>query len=181
MIATSGGAPARAQPNSRRRGAGSTVSVHHRKPPVTTIPVRKFARCADAVCASAASFAKVPPSTGSLRMHVLVQIGLVVLFIGVALLRLCRIRAGSPSSRYIGAGGGRASGIAGWPWQAAAQRTVGVQAAARCYSLPDDILRLRAYELLPVPLAFGIFVALGAAGCVAGADPERGVSWPTRR
>ncbi len=103
-----------------------------------------------------------------LRMHVLVQIGLVVLFIGVALLLRYAVDQGwlSIEIRHIGAAvGGVALGMAGWA----------VRVRRRSYGLALEggglaILYLtafsafRVYNLLPAPVAFGIFVALGAIG-----------------
>ncbi len=138
-------------------------------PPATTIPV--FASPAAptrSVRKVAAGIAKVPLIDWFLRMHVLVQIGLVVLFIGVALLLRYAVDQGwlSIEIRHIGAAvGGVALGIVGWA----------VRRRRRSYGLALEggglaILYLtafsafRVYDLLPAPLAFGIFVALGAIG-----------------
>ena len=138
-------------------------------PPVTTIPVFvPPAAPTRSVRKAAASFAKVPLIDWFLRMHVLVQIGLVVLFIGVALLLRYAVDQGwlSIELRHIGAAvGGAALGIAGWAVRKR-RRSYGLALGGGGLAILylTTFSAFRVYELLPAPLAFGIFVALGAAG-----------------
>ncbi|MFO7632524.1 MAG: DUF2339 domain-containing protein [Caldilinea sp.] len=103
-----------------------------------------------------------------LKSHILVQIGLIVLFIGVALLLRYAVDQGwlSLEIRHIGAAlGGVLLGAIGWA----------VRSKQRAYGLALEggglaILYLTTfsayqfYALLPAPVAFGVFVALGGLG-----------------
>ncbi|MBW7882173.1 MAG: DUF2339 domain-containing protein [Caldilineaceae bacterium] len=105
-----------------------------------------------------------------LRRHILVQLGLVVLFIGVALLLKYAVDQGwvSLEVRHLAAAaGGIALGITGW-FVRTRRRSYGLAleggGLAILYLTTFSAYRL--YALLPAPLAFGIFAVLAVA-CAA--------------
>ena len=105
-----------------------------------------------------------------LRRHLLVQLGLVVLFIGVAFLLSYAIDQGwiSIEARHVAvAVGALAMGGMGW-WLRARRRTFGLalQGGALAILYLTTFSAYRMYELLPAPVAFGVFFGLGAVGCL---------------
>ncbi len=112
--------------------------------------------------------AKLPLIDRFLRMHLLVQIGLVVLLIGVALLLRYAVDQGwlSIEIRHLGAAaGGAALGVAGW-FAYKKQRGYGLalQGGGLAILYLTTFSAFRLYELLPAPVAFGGFVAISAFG-----------------
>ncbi len=103
-----------------------------------------------------------------LHMHVLVQIGLVVLLIGVALLLRYAVDQGwlSLEIRHLGAAvGGAALGVAGW-FAYKKQRGYGMalQGGGLAILYLTAFSAYRVYALLPAPLAFAFFVGISAFG-----------------
>ena len=140
-------------------------------PPSSTIPV--FASPAAStrqVRKAAASLAKVPLIDWFLRMHLLVQIGLVVLLIGVALLLRYAVDQGwlSIEIRHLGAAaGGAALGVAGW-FAYKKQRGYGLalQGGGLAILYLTTYSAYAIYALLPAPVAFGFFAGISAFGIV---------------
>ncbi len=103
-----------------------------------------------------------------LKSHILVQIGLIVLFIGVALLLRYAVDQGwlSLEIRHIGAAvGGVALGVVGWLLRKK-QRAYGLalEGGGLAILYLTTFSAYQFYELLPAPVAFGVFVALGGVG-----------------
>lgn len=140
-------------------------------PPATTIPLfSPPAAPAREVRKAAASLAKVPLIDWFLRMHLLVQIGLVVLLIGVALLLRYAVDQGwlSIEIRHLGAAaGGAALGVAGW-FAYKKQRSYGLalQGGGLAILYLTTYSAYSIYALLPASVAFGFFAAISAFGIV---------------
>lgn len=119
---------------------------------------------------AAATLARAPLIDRFLRMHLLVQIGLVVLLIGVALLLRYAVDQGwlSIELRHLGAAaGGAALGVAGW-FTGKKQRGYGLalQGGGLAILYLTTFSAYAIYALLPAPVAFGFFAALSAFGVV---------------
>ncbi len=104
-----------------------------------------------------------------LHRHILVQIGLLVLFIGVALLLSYAVEQGwlSLEVRHAGAAfGGIALTFVGWFVAGRRRRGYGMalQGGGLAILYLTTFSAYRLYALLPAPIAFGLFVMLGAAG-----------------
>lgn len=103
-----------------------------------------------------------------LHMHVLVQIGLVVLLIGVALLLRYAVDQGwlSLEIRHLGAAaGGAALGVTGW-FAYKKQRGYGLalQGGGLAILYLTVFSAYRVYTLLPAPVAFAFFVGISVFG-----------------
>ena len=140
-------------------------------PPSSTIPV--FAPSVAStrkVRKAVASLAKAPLIDWFLRMHLLVQIGLVVLLIGIALLLRYAVDQGwlSIEIRHLGAtAGGAALGVAGW-FAYKKQRGYGLalQGGGLAILYLTTFSAYAIYALLPASVAFGFFAAISAFGIV---------------
>jgi uncharacterized membrane protein len=136
----------------------------HTLPPATSAPFSS----AHATRKVTADLAKLPLIDWFLRMHLLVQIGLVVLLIGVALLLRYAVSQGwlSIELRHLGAAaGGAALGVAGW-FAYKKQRGYGLalQGGGLAILYLTTFSAFHLYELLSAPVAFGGFVAISAFG-----------------
>ena len=103
------------------------------------------------------------------RAHLLVQIGLVVLFIGVAFLLKFAVDQGwiSIELRHLGVViGALVLGGVGW-WLRNRRRMYGLalQGGALAILYLTTYSAFRLYELIPSPVAFAIFFGLGVVGC----------------
>jgi hypothetical protein len=140
-------------------------------PPATTIPLfSPPATSTREARKAAATLAKLPLIDWFLRMHLLVQIGLVVLLIGVALLLRYAVDQGwlSIEIRHLGAAaGGAALGVAGW-FAYKKQRGYGLalQGGGLAILYLTTYSAYAIYALLPASVAFGFFAAISAFGIV---------------
>ncbi|GIK73405.1 MAG: hypothetical protein BroJett021_23930 [Chloroflexota bacterium] len=110
----------------------------------------------------------IPVVDWFLKSHILVQIGLIVLFIGVALLLRYAVDQGwlSLEIRHIGAAvGGVTLGVVGWLLRKK-QRSYGLalEGGGLAILYLTTFSAYQFYALLPAPVAFGVFVALGGVG-----------------
>lgn len=138
-------------------------------PPPTTIPATPPpAAPAHDLQRAAATLARIPLVERFLRMHLLVQIGLVVLLVGVALLLRYAVDQGwlSIELRHLGAAaGGAALGVAGW-FAARKQRGYGLalQGGGLAILYLTTFSAYAVYALLPATVAFGFYTAISAFG-----------------
>lgn len=110
----------------------------------------------------------IPVVDWFLRSHILVQIGLIVLFIGVALLLRYAVDQGwlSLEIRHIGAAvGGVILGVVGWLLRKK-QRSYGLalEGGGLAILYLTTFSAHQFYELLPASVAFALFVTLGGVG-----------------
>jgi len=110
----------------------------------------------------------IPVVDWFLKSHILVQIGLIVLFIGVALLLRYAVDQGwlSLEIRHIGAAmGGVALGVVGWLLRKR-QRSYGLalEGGGLAILYLTTFSAYQFYALLPASMAFGVFVVLGGVG-----------------
>lgn len=146
---------------SRPQTLPSATSIPVTQPPATPARERHTA---------AATLARMPLIDRFLRMHLLVQIGLVVLLIGVALLLRYAVDQGwlSIELRHLGAAaGGAALGVAGW-FACKKQRGYGLalQGGGLAILYLTTFSAYAIYALLPASVAFGFFALLSAFGVV---------------
>ena len=137
--------------------------------PLNKSPVPASAQAPPPAPPKAPWYASVPVLDWFARAHLLVQIGLVVLFIGVAFLLKFAVDQGwiSIELRHLGVViGALALGGIGW-WLRNRRRMYGLalQGGALAILYLTTYSAFRLYELIPAPVAFAIFFGLGVVGC----------------